>query len=142
MTANAQTLLAFDFGLRRIGVAAGNTLLGTAEPVAVLRSRDGVPDWDAVAGLVAQWRPDLLLVGDPLNMDGSDSELCARARRFARRLYGRTGIAVELVDERLSSREARAALREQGPGRRRHAVDAVAAQVILHTWLSDRPAGD
>lgn len=136
MKPDARTILAFDFGLRNIGVAAGNALLRTAEPVTVLRAREGAPDWELVARLIAEWRPDLLLVGDPLNLDGSDSELCALARRFARRLHGRTGIAVEMVDERLSSREAREALRERA-GKRRDRVDAVAAQVILHTWLSD-----
>jgi len=140
MPADTRTVLAFDFGLRRIGVAAGNALLRTAQPLKVLHARDGVPDWEAVAGLVGEWRPDLLLVGDPLNMDGSDSELCARARRFARRLHGRTGVAVELVDERLSSREAREMLRS-GEGRRRTALDAMAAQVILQTWLAASAGG-
>lgn len=72
-------MLAFDFGLRQIGVAVGNCLLNTTQPLSVLRARDGIPDWSQVDRVVKEWQPDLLLVGDPLNMDGSASELSTRA---------------------------------------------------------------
>ena len=134
--------MAFDFGLRQIGVAVGNAQFGTSQPLAVQRARDGQPDWDAVAALVSEWQPDLLLVGDPLNMDGSDSELCQRARRFGQRLHGRLGLPVEMVDERLTSFEAKQASSERGHSGdyKRQPVDSLAAQLILDTWLSEQGA--
>ncbi len=129
--------MAFDFGLRQIGVAMGNCLLATTQPLPILRARDGQPEWRALEDLIDEWRPDLLLVGDPLNMDGSDSELGEQARKFARRLHGRLGLEVAMVDERLSSFEAKQISREQG-----HRGDfndnlstAYAAELILRTWL-------
>lgn len=138
------TVLAFDFGLRQIGVAAGNTLLETTQPLQVLRAKEGVPDWRAVEALAREWRPALIVVGDPLNMDGSDSELCLRARKFARRLEGRLGIAVEMVDERLSSFEAKQASRERGHAGdyTKNPVDSQAAELILQTWLAERNGRD
>lgn len=133
-------LLCFDFGTRQIGVAYGQTLTATAAPVAVLKARDGQPQWEEVTRLVAEWRPDRLLVGLPLNMDGSESDFCRRARRFARRLQARTGKPVAMVDERLSTAAAKA---EAGPIRdyRRQPVDGLAAVLILQTWLAEPAAG-
>ncbi len=138
MSPRPRTVLAFDFGLRQIGVAVGNTALGTTQPLAVLAAREGVPDWSALEALVAEWQPDMLLVGDPLNMDGSESELCRRARKFANRLHGRLGLPVALADERLSSFEAKQARRERG-GRgdyKARPVDSEAAEIILRSWLA------
>ena len=134
-----RTVMAFDFGLRQIGVAIGNCLLGTTQPLPILRAKDGVPDWRALEALIDEWRPDLLVVGDPLNMDGSDSELCAQAGKFARRLHGRLGLEVKMVDERLSSFEAKHASREHGHRGdfRRQPVDSLAAELILRTWLAE-----
>lgn len=131
--------MAFDFGLRQIGVAMGNTLLGTTQPLPMLKAKDGVPDWRVVADLIAQWRPDLLVVGEPLHMDGSHSELGALAAKFARRLHGRLGLEVAMVDERLSSFEAKHHSREQGHrgDYKREPVDSLAAQLILRTWLAE-----
>jgi putative Holliday junction resolvase len=133
-------VLAFDFGLRQIGVAVGNTSLGTTQPLAILRAREGIPDWRAVAALVEAWDPDILLVGDPLNMDGSESELCARARKFANRLHGRLGLPVEMADERLSSFEAKRARRERGISGdfKSRPVDSEAAEIILRSWLTEQ----
>ena len=130
-------LLAFDFGLRQIGVAVGNSTFGTTQPLTVLRARDGKPDWDAVAALCGEWQPDLLLVGDPLNMDGSVSELAQRARKFARRLEGRLGLPVEMVDERLSSFAIKQEQRELGHrgDYREQPIDSLAAELILQDWL-------
>lgn len=132
--------MAFDFGLRQIGVAIGNCLLGTTQPLRVLKAKEGAPDWRAVEDLVNEWRPDLLLVGDPLNMDGSASELCQRARKFSRRLHGRLGLPVEMIDERLSSFEAKHNSREQGHrgNFKEQPIDSYAAELILQTWLSVR----
>lgn len=130
--------MAFDFGLRQIGVAVGNCLLGTSQPLPILRAKDGVPDWRAVESLIDEWRPDLLVVGDPLNMDGSDSELGERARKFGRRLHGRLGLPVAMTDERLSSFEAKQNSRERGHrgNFKEQPVDSYAAELILQTWLA------
>jgi len=134
-----RTVMAFDFGLRQIGVAFGNCLLATTQPLPILRARDGVPEWRALEALIEEWRPDLLLVGDPLNMDGSESKLCVQAGKFARRLHGRLGLEVAMVDERLSSFEAKHNSREQGHRGdfRRQPVDSLAAELILRTWLAE-----
>jgi len=128
-------VLAFDYGLRRIGVAVGNPLTGTATALPVLPARDGVPDWERIRRLIGEWGPALLLVGLPLNMDGTPSAMSERAARFSRRLHGRFGIRCELMDERLSSFEARERMAaEQG----RAALDSVAACVILESWFAER----
>lgn len=136
--------MAFDFGLRQIGVATGNCLLRTTQPLTILRAKDGVPEWRVLEDLVREWQPDLLVVGEPLNMDGSDSELSALANKFARRLHGRLGLEVVMVDERLSSYEAKAISREQGHRGdfKRQPVDSVAAELILQTWLADNAEGE
>lgn len=131
-----QTVLGFDFGLKRIGVAVGNALLGSATPLAVLPAQDGAPDWPRIHALREEWQPDRLLVGLPLNMDGSESDLSARARRFANRLNGRLGLPVELVDERLTSFAARGELLAAGTRRGKPGVDALAASLIVESWLS------
>ncbi len=138
----ARSVVAFDYGLRQIGVAVGNTLLGTTRPLAVLRAKEGVPDWKSLEALVREWQPDLLVVGDPLNMDGSPGELSARARKFASRLHGRLGLPVEMADERLSSFEAKQDSRARGHGGdfRKEPVDSYAAELILQTWLRERGA--
>lgn len=133
-------LLCFDFGTRQIGVAYGQTQTGTAAPVAVLKARDGQPRWEEIARLIDDWRPARLLVGLPLNMDGSESEFCLRARRFARRLQARSGKPVTMVDERLSTAAAKAGA-GRGRNYRHHPVDGQAAVLILGTWLSEPGAG-
>ena len=128
---------AFDFGLKNIGVAVGQSLLRTAEPIAVIKAKDGRPSWDKLGALIAQWQPDFLLVGLPLNMDGSESEMSTRARKFAKRLHGRYGLKVELCDERLSSFEAKSNRHErQGDRKQALTVDAEAAQLILESWFN------
>ena len=128
---------AFDFGLKHIGVAVGQSLLCTAEPIAVIKAKDGRPSWNELGALIAQWQPDFLLVGLPLNMDGSESEMSTRARKFAKRLHGRYGLKVELCDERLSSFEAKSNRHErQGERKQALTVDAEAAQLILESWFN------
>lgn len=138
---NPEDLLAFDYGLKRIGVASGGTVASTATPRATVGCRDGKADFEAIEDLIEEWAPTRLVVGVPYNMDGSDSEMTARAQRFARQLHGRFQLPVDLVDERLSSAEAEDALRHQrasGRGSRVRSgeVDAVAAAVILERWLA------
>lgn len=136
-------VLALDFGTRQIGIAVGQTVTGTAQPLRVIRATDGRPDWQHLTDLIAEWRPQLLLVGLPLNMDGTESEFCARARQFARRLHGRTGIRVTMVDERLSTAEAKslASGSKKYRDHRANPVDALAAALTLETWLRDRRIG-
>lgn len=137
---NASQVLAFDFGTRRIGVAYGQQLLGSGRPVTLLPARDGKPDWDQVGALIAEWRPDLVVVGLPLNMDGTENEMCARARKFGKRIHGRFHVPVEMVDERLTSFEAKgdviAVHGHQDFGR--HGIDDRAAVLILETWFNQQ----
>ncbi len=133
-------VLGFDFGLRRIGVAVGETVTGSAHPVTTLQcAQPGQVDWDAITRLIAEWQPDALVVGLPQRDDGSDGEMAQAARRFSRRLQGRYGLTVHLVDERLSSQEARERLHDRGGRARRDkaAIDMIAASVILETWLRE-----
>lgn len=136
----AFSAMAFDYGLRVIGVAIGNSLTGQATPLGAQRARDGVPDWNALAALIREWQPGRLVVGIPLNMDGSDSEMAARARRFGRRLHGRFGLEVVEVDERLSSFEARGELLRDGRRDFREAgVDSLSAGLILESYFRSLP---
>lgn len=130
--------MAFDYGLRQIGVATGNSLLGTTQSLPILKAKDGIPDWPTLTALVKEWQPDLLVVGEPLNMDGSASELSERANKFGRRLHGRLNLPVEMVDERLSSFEAKQQSRERGHrgDYNKEPIDSLAAELILQTWLS------
>ena len=131
--------MAFDYGLSQIGVAIGNRMLGTTQPLAVLRAKNGQPQWRALEDLMKEWRPDLLVVGEPFNMDGTTSELSERANKFGRRLHGRLGLEVAMVDERLSTFEAKQNSREQGHrgDYKRQPVDSLAAELILRTWLAE-----
>ena len=133
-------LLAFDFGTRRIGVASGQEMLGTGQPLAMLPARDGIPDWQQIEALLAEWQPDIILVGLPLNMDDTENEMCARARKFGKRLHGRYHVTVEMVDERLTSYEAKGEVMAGGGSRDfgRHGVDDRAAVLILETWCREQ----
>lgn len=136
--AGQRLVLAFDFGTRRIGVAVGNEWLASATALEPLPARDGIPDWNRVARLVEEWQPDLFVVGLPLNRDGSESAMSLRARKFGKRLYGRYGKPCEMVDERGSTREAKAIAREAGHrgNYREEGVDGLAAQLILEGWFA------
>ena len=136
------TLLAFDVGARRIGVAVGNTVSMSASEVGVLDVHEAGPDWERLDRWVREWRPDALVVGDPATLDGGDQPIRARARVFAAEIGRRYGLAVQQVDERTSSIEAAqrfAAGRAAGTRRRRQAanLDALAAVVILERWLAE-----
>jgi putative Holliday junction resolvase len=128
-------LLAFDYGLKRIGVAVGQQLTGTATPLKILSARDGIPDWDEIRKIIQEWQPDLAVVGNPLNMDGSESEMSLRARKFANRLHGRFGVKVEMTDERLSSYVNRSPVSGGDGHSRTGGIDALAAATICEDWL-------
>lgn len=129
----AITLIGFDYGEKRIGVAVGQTLTTTATPLTTLAARYGKPDWSKVRTIIDQWRPDALVVGLPLNMDGTEQQATKEARRFARRLQQHHPLPVHFADERLSTREARD---REHAGVPRQGRDAVAAQVILEGWMN------
>jgi putative Holliday junction resolvase len=137
-------VLAFDFGLRRIGIACGDTVSRAASPLKAIAAVSGAPPWEVIAALLREWQPDLAVVGLPYNVDGSDSEMTQAARGFAAELARRFALKIELVDERYSSREAESRLksaRESGLRRRRVAkadVDAAAACVILERWFTEK----
>lgn len=142
-TAN-EVVVAFDFGLRRIGVAVGQTLTGTASPAGVLPAGDQGPDWSAIGRCLREWAPSRLVVGLPYNMDDSDTVLTDACRAFGNELARRFVLPVEFVDERLTSVAATDQLREARRSGvrvrrvRREDIDANAARVILETWLRER----
>lgn len=136
----ARTLLGFDYGKRRIGVAVGQALTATATPAETLHSHKDQPDWAGISRLIETWRPHALIVGLPLNMDGTEHELTEAARTFGRELEQRYGLPVHWIDERLTSIEAGHLLAgtTKSTRRRRSDIDKVAAQLILETWLAQQ----
>jgi len=134
------TVLAFDFGTRRIGVAVGNTLTRVARPLTAINQQREDERMAAIAALLEEWRPDVLVVGIPVHADGAAHAMTARAQRFARALSGRFRLPVELADERWTTQLAQTALDGAGAGGRkgRAVRDQVAAQIILQGWLDDR----
>lgn len=133
-----KTALGFDFGTRRIGLAFGQRLTGTASPVDPITARDGIPDWNQLEQLLNLWQPDCLVVGIPFNMDGSVSEMARRSRKFANRLHERFNIPCFIIDERLSTREAKQIHHQAGGSQhyRKDPVDSIAARLILEDWLT------
>ncbi len=136
-TSTEQVLLGFDFGLKYIGVAVGQTLTRTAQPLTTLTAQQGIPDWNEIKKLIETWRPNALVVGIPLNMDGSEQFLTHAARHFSEALEKHFNLPVHSMDERLSTIEARAHLFEKGGYKalQKKAIDSVAAQLILESWL-------
>lgn len=131
-----RTALCIDFGLRRTGVAIGNTLTGGARPLETIEAATNAERFARLALVVTQWEPDLLVVGLPLDAAGGDSPLATRIRRFGRQLHGRFGLPVEFVDERYSSAAAQAVLKTGRDDKA--ALDAAAAAVILQAWLDQQ----
>ena len=131
-----QLIMAFDFGTQKTGMAVGSSMIESATPLALFPMRDGIPNWDELLKIVKQHQPNLFLVGLPLNMDDSESELSARARKFARRLRHQTNIETWMVDERLTTREARDELDHyQAQGRGKNiSADSIAAALFIESW--------
>jgi putative Holliday junction resolvase len=137
------TLLAFDFGTRRIGIAKGNSLLGTAQPLATIDAEKNEIRFAKIAELVNEWKPCGLIVGLPCNDDGTPHEMTALCRRFANRLKGRFNLPTILIDERYTSAAASSVLNEQGVyGRKQKSVlDQYAAQQILQAYFDEPSSG-
>ena len=138
--APAGTVLAFDFGTQRIGVAVGETSLGVAHPLTTLANRRGDRHFDAIANLIVEWRPTLLLVGLPTHADGTPHVMTARARRFAGELRRRFALPIAFGDERFTTREASSRSRGASARVRKAMRDSLAAQVLLQAYLDGRHA--
>lgn len=140
MSDTLRLVLCFDYGTKQIGVAVGQTVTGQARELCVLKAQNGVPDWGRVEALIKEWQPDAIVVGLPLNMDGTPSDMSERAEKFARRLHGRFNVPVHTHDERLTTFEAKGQrLREgQRGGYRERPVDALAAALLLEGWFEAR----
>ena len=140
LTHQYATLLAFDYGKKRIGVAVGQSITCSAAPLATLESHDQKPNWPAIEELLNTWKPDALIIGLPMNMDGSEHDLSKAARKFSNQLHGRFGLPVHLMDERLTSVEASARISEKHLSKKKKldkkTIDTVAAQLILESWFS------
>lgn len=140
-TLKENTFLSFDFGTQRIGVAYGQRISHTSQALPPIKAKDGIPDTQQLQTLVEQWQPDAFVVGLPLNMDGSNSEMSLRAAKFSRRLAHNFKRPSYTHDERLSSHEAKQIAMEQGSDGNwgKHSVDGLAAQLILEGWFYQHP---
>ena len=130
--------LAFDYGLKKIGVAYGQSITGRAKKVDILKARDGIPEWNDVAKIINDWKPNFLVIGLPYNLDGSSSELLSRAVTFAHRLNGRFELPCYGSDERLSSADARIEQKKENIFRKQNKkvlIDDMAAIIILEDWF-------
>ncbi len=136
------TILAFDFGLQRTGVAVGNTLTGSATPECTLQSKGEAPNWGEITKLIDDWKPSKIIVGMPIELDGSENPLQKRIIRFSNQLSGRYNISVEHENEQFSSIEAAQRLKQlRQSGRKqkikKEEVDKIAASIILETWMKN-----
>ncbi|MEB4593492.1 Holliday junction resolvase RuvX [Candidatus Thiothrix sp. Deng01] len=143
---NHLTVLGFDYGKARIGVAVINTLAGVAIPQSVIAARDGAPDWEAISRCLQEWKPARLVVGMPRKLDNSASAMQEPIERFIRQLQGRYQLPVDVVSEQLSSREAEQRLklaRQAGRKRkiRKEEIDQMAAAIILESWMQEYAHG-
>ncbi len=136
-----KTLMAFDYGKKRMGIAMGQRIIQSANGITCISAKDGKPNWDELDKLVKEWQPDAFVVGLPLNMDGSESDMSKRANKFSKRLHGRFGKPSFTIDERLSTFAAKQTAKAHGhKGHyKSDPVDELAAQIILQTWLEENP---
>ena len=134
-----RTILGFDFGTKYIGVAVGQEITGSASPVKSVKAKDGVPNWDNIEAIIKEWEPDLLVVGLPLNMDGSEQLLTKRARKFGNRMSAKFAIHVDMQDERLTTADAKAELFERGGYRnlQKDNIDCQSAVIILQSYMAE-----
>ncbi len=135
------SIMAFDFGTKRIGIAIGQRLTENSQALPPIKARDGIPDWEALQAIINEWQPDAFVTGLPLNMDGTLSDMSRRANKFAKRLEGRFHRPSYVHDERLTSFEAKGIVMSQSGERDfgKHSVDGLAAQLILESWMASHP---
>ncbi|GAA6172354.1 Holliday junction resolvase RuvX [Colwellia sp. KU-HH00111] len=132
-----RTIIGFDFGKKFIGVAVGQEVTGNASPLGSIKANDGIPHWDTLARYLEEWQPDFIIIGLPLNMDGSEQQLTKDARKFGNRIAGRFGIKVEFQDERLTTADAKAQLFSRGGFKnlKKDNIDAESARLIIESYL-------
>ncbi len=136
-----RSLVALDYGGRRIGIATGSCITGTATPLTTAAAVGGEPDWDSMDSVINEWQPDLLVLGLPFNSDGTDSDMTSVVREFAVTLQNRYKLTVELIDERYTSVEAEARLKDErqrgirNKKLKKEDIDAKAAQIIAESWM-------
>ncbi|MDR8524686.1 Holliday junction resolvase RuvX [Shewanella fidelis] len=135
-----RSVLGFDYGTKSIGIAIGQEITATARPLLSIKAVDGIPKWEEIGALITEWKPDLIVVGLPLNMDGTEQEMTQRARKFANRLSGRFGVKVATQDERLTTADAKARLFEMGGYKAltKGQVDAMSAVLIVESYFENQ----
>lgn len=136
-TKSPTTLLGFDFGTKSIGVATGQMVTATAQPLAAIKATDGIPNWDTIEKVIREWHPDLVVIGLPLNMDGTEQAVTQRAKKFANRLNGRFGVKIALQDERLTTASAKEFIFANGGYKAldKGKIDSISAALILESWM-------
>ncbi|MCL1093495.1 Holliday junction resolvase RuvX [Shewanella kaireitica] len=137
---SSQTVLGFDYGTKSIGIAIGQQLTASARPLMSIKAVDGIPKWEEIEAIITEWKPDLIVVGLPLNMDGTEQEITLRAKKFGNRLNGRFGVKVVTQDERLTTADAKARLFEMGGYKAltKGQVDAMSAVLIIESYFENQ----
>ena len=137
---SSQTVLGFDYGTKSIGIAIGEALTASARPLMSIKAVDGIPRWEEIAAIIGELKPDLIVVGLPLNMDGTEQEITLRAKKFANRLSGRFGVKVVNQDERLTTADAKASLFEMRGYKAltKGQVDAMSAVLIIESYFENQ----
>ena len=135
-----RTILGFDFGKKYIGVAVGQEITGSASPLGSIKANDGIPNWDALGKYLKEWQPDIIVVGLPLNMDGSEQPLTLAAKKFGNRIAGRFGIKVAFQDERLTTADAKEQLFARGGYKnlKKDNIDAESARLIIESYFEQQ----
>ena len=126
-------IIAFDYGEKKIGVAVGQTSTNTSSPLQIIFNKDNNTNWTSISSLLDEWKPDLILLGKPLNMDGSDSEIMKKVDKFYKELKSIYDADIEFVDERLTTFEAREILKDE----KHDNVDAHAAKILIDSWFEN-----
>lgn len=132
-----RTIIGFDFGKKYIGVAVGQEITGSASPLGSIKANDGIPNWEDLTRYLKEWLPDLIVVGLPLNMDGSEQQLTKDAKKFGNRIAGRFGLNVEFQDERLTTADAKEQLFSRGGYKnlKKDNIDAESARLIIESFF-------
>ena len=138
--ASVHSVIGFDFGLKRIGLATGQTITGTASPLVTLQAVNHSPDWEGIAAQIRQWKPDALVVGIPYPLEGGDSDMTRAALNFSKALERRFKLPVYTIDEGLSSAAAEERLRQRKKlaKHNKHEIDKMAAALIVQSWLDSQ----
>lgn len=134
-----RSVLGFDFGTKYIGVAIGQEITGSASPLGSVKANDGIPNWDNIEHYLKEWQPDVVVVGLPLNMDGTEQPMTKSAKKFGNRIHGRFGVQVEFQDERLTTTDAKAQLFQQGGYKnlKKDNIDAHSAMLIIESYFEN-----